>query len=106
MREGGLETEQRGVLAEDQVGERMERPARDLFAARIEQHGGAAEHLLGRAAREGEQQDRFRLHAQLDEIGNAVGDRAGLAGARARDDEVRTVHGGGGLVLRRVEPFR
>ena len=56
-------------------------------AARREHRLDPAEHLGGGAAREGEQQDAPRVGAALDEVGDAVDERGGLAGAGAGDDE-------------------
>ena len=58
------------------------------------------EHLVGGAAREGEEEDALGRDAAFDEVGDAVDERARLPGAGAGDDEQRTVavRGGGGLL--------
>jgi hypothetical protein len=60
---------------------------------------GAAGHLLGRAAGEGEQQDAAGIGAVQDQVGDAVGERAGLAGAGAGHDQHWPVTGCDGLQL-------
>ena len=49
----------------------------------------AARHLGGGAAREGQQQDAARIGAVDDQVGDAVGERVGLARAGAGDDQQR-----------------
>ena len=49
----------------------------------------AAGHLAGGAAREGHQQDAARIGAVDDQMGDAVGQRVGLARAGAGDDQQR-----------------
>jgi hypothetical protein len=44
-------------------------------------------HLGGRPARKGQQQDAARIGPLHEQMGDAVGERIGLAGARASDDE-------------------
>ena len=61
------------------------------------------EHLAGGAAREGEQEDPLRRDAALDEVRDAVDERARLARARAGDDEQRPVAERDGARLLRVE---
>ena len=66
---------------------------------------GAAGHLLGRAAGEGEQEHAPGIGAAQHEVGDAVGERAGLAGAGARDDQERR-RGRGRSSLRYAESRR
>ena len=49
----------------------------------------AALHLGGGAPREREQHDAARIDARHDQVGDAIGERVGLAGARAGNDEQR-----------------
>ena len=46
----------------------------------------ASSKLIGCTLREGERYERVRLHAVGEEIGNALRDDLGLAGASGRDD--------------------
>ena len=48
-----------------------------------------AQHLLGGAAREGQQQNALGRDALEQQMRDAMRERVGLAGARARDDEQR-----------------
>jgi len=64
----------------------------------------ALAHFGGGLVGEGHGQDGFRHHALvLDQIGDAVGDDAGFAAARAGEDEHRALSGFDGLALLRVE---
>ena len=94
--ETGVGTE----LSEQAVPGGVERPA--LHAARHGAHEafGAAEHFLGGAAGEGEEEDALGRDAALEQVRDAVDQRARLAGAGAGDDEQRTVAvGRGGSLL-------
>ena len=63
-----------------------------------------AGHFGGGAAGEGQQQDSGRVDAGVDEVGDAVGEGVGFAGAGAGDDEQRGLErGGGGGALLGVE---
>jgi len=64
---------------------------------------GAGEHLAGGAPREGEEQDPLRRDAALDQVRDAVDERARLARAGAGDDEQRPVAERDGALLLRVE---
>jgi hypothetical protein len=64
----------------------------------------AAEHLVRRFVREGDGEDVRRPHAELaDEIRDAIGDDAGLAGARAGEDEQGAVSVGDRFALLGIE---
>jgi hypothetical protein len=63
----------------------------------------AVEHLLGGLVGEGEQEDLARLDALGEEVGHAVGERAGLARAGAGEDEQGARRGGHGGELLVVE---
>ncbi len=64
----------------------------------------ALHHLGGGFVGEGHRQDGFRHHAQmLDQMGDAVGDDARLAAARAGQDEHRAIGGFDGFTLLRIE---
>src|SRR5437762_1338277 len=51
---------------------------------------GAALHFGSRAPRKGQQQYAPRIGASADEMCDAIGERMGLAGARAGDDQKRS----------------
>ena len=62
--------------------------------------GHALSHLAGRAVGEREGQDAARMHAAVgQQPGDAGGQHAGLAGARAGHDQDRAVRGGDGAAL-------
>ena len=64
----------------------------------------ALTHFGGGFVGEGHRQNGFRHHSHvLDQVGDAVGDDARLAAARAREDQHRAVSSFDGLTLLRVE---
>jgi len=91
------------VAAQQNVGGGVEGAAHDPAAGTGGQLAGPVEHLLGRAAGKGEQQDRFRLHPLFDQIGHAVDQGASLAAPGAGNDQDGTVTVGGGGILGRIE---
>ena len=90
----------RTEAAKQAMGGAVERAAVHLPARPADQLRRAGEHLLGGAAREGEEEDPLGGDARFDEMGDAIDERPGLSGAGAGDDEERTVSksGGGGLL--------
>jgi hypothetical protein len=88
---------------EEAVGGAVERAAVHAAAGAPDEAFRAGEHLLGDAAREGEEEDALRRDAALDEVRDAVDERARLAGAGAGDDEEGAVAVGGRLALGLVE---
>ena len=90
------------VHAQHEIGKGVKRPAGNLVAAAVDQQTGAADHLLGGAPGESEQEDRARIDALIDQMGDAVDQRASLAGAGAGDDQQRPLDRGRRLVLRLV----
>ena len=75
----------------------MKGAARDGARAIADQLLCAPQHLLRRAPRERQQQDRAGRHAALDQPRDAIDQRASLARSRARHDQQRAVamrHGG------------
>ena len=104
--EVGLEPDVPRRAPEHHVGEGVERPARDALAAGTPQRRGAPEHLLGRPAREGEEEDLPRVDARLDQARDPVDERARLAAASAGDHQHRALQGGRGLVLCPVQLAR
>jgi len=102
------------VLAQHSRGDRVEGAAPD--AGRKEAAGpglgpvqpaehavGAAEHLGGGAAGEGQQEDSLRRRPPSDQPGHAVDQRRGLARARPGHDQERTVAVLHGLALLGIE---
>ena len=84
----------RGVEGEDPD------PARGVAEEPLE----PVAHLPRRAVRERDREDLVRLHARRGEqVGDAVGQDAGLARARAGDDEQRPLRVEDGLALGRVQ---
>src|SRR5690606_3920128 len=63
----------------------------------------AVEHLLGGLVGEGEQEDFLRAHTLAEQVGDAVGEGAGLARAGAGEHEQRAGLGGHGGELLVVE---
>jgi hypothetical protein len=66
----------------------------------------AGQHLVGRATRESEKQNTLRWNAFVDELRDSTGERLGLAGARAGDDQERPVAVRHRLALRRIQPLQ
>lgn len=84
-------------------GGRVERTGLDARGAELAQ---PAAHLPGGAVGEGDGEDAGGVQdAGAHSVGDAVGDRPGLARARARQDAHRTVQGRGHLALLGVEPL-
>ena len=77
--------------AQQPVRGRVEGPAVHGAARAPDQPFGAAEHLLRGATREREEQDALRTDAALEQVRDAIHERAGLARPRARDDQQRAV---------------
>ena len=106
-REVGAEPGRLGVDAQQAVGDGVERAAPDAAGRRRRRAAtmrrGALEHLLGRAAGEGQQQDALGVDARGDQVGDAVGERARLAAAGAGDDQQRAVAVRDGLALLGVQ---
>ena len=101
--EAAAQAEVVAVLAQEDVGGGMEGAAHHPAAALAGQLAGAPEHLLGGPAGEGEQQDGFRRHVLLEQVGHAKDQGAGLAAAGAGDDQERTRTVGDGGILGGVE---
>ena len=106
-REVGLHADVAGVDAQEARGDGVEGAAPDApggaaraVPARRQHRLDAPQHLGGRAAREGEQQDAPRVGAAADEVRHAVHERGRFAGTGAGDDKQRPVAvlGGGELL--------
>jgi hypothetical protein len=91
------------VLAQDAGAERVERPHRDLARPLAGEVGHALLHLARRLVREGDGEDARGGDAEREEVGDASGDDARLAGARPGQDEERALGGRGRVPLRGVE---
>ena len=86
-REVGLVADEGRVASEDEVADVVEGAAGDAPLVAGDEHAHAVEHLAGGLVREREEEDLRRRDAGLEETGDAVGERAGLAAAGAGDDE-------------------
>jgi len=75
----------------------------DVGAGRARQRHHPLAHLGRRLVGEGDAEDRLRIDPLHEEVGHAVGDDAGLAGAGAGQHQQRPLGGGDRLPLRRVE---
>ena len=102
-REIGLESDRRAEAPQHQIGERMERAAGHRPRAIADQLLHPAQHLLRRAPGESQQQDRSGRHAALDQPGDPINQRAGLARARSGDHQQRALAMPDGFELRRVQ---
>ena len=93
----------RGLAAQQPRAEGVEGGDPHARRRRAEQRRHALAHLLGRLVREGDGEDLARFgHAAPDEIGDAIGDDAGLSGAGAGEDQKRAVGVEDGFSLGRV----
>ena len=100
-----LEADELGVAAEDAHGERVEgaEPGHALDDA-ADEVADAGLHLAGGLVGEGDGEDLVRAGAAgVEEVGDAGGQRLGLAGAGAGEDEDRAVERLDGGALGRVE---
>ena len=94
------------VAAQDAGAEGMEGAHGHLAALVADQGQDALAHLGGGLVGEGHGQDLPGLHAlDADEVGDAVGQHAGLAGAGTGQDEQRPLGRGDGARLLGVEPL-
>ena len=94
------------VLAERAVAHAVKRAAVHPRRGRAHQPLGAGEHFLSGAAGEAEQEDAFGRGAGVDQVGDAVDQRARLARAGAGDDQQGpvAVRRGGVLLLVELGP--
>src|SRR6266849_4441218 len=79
------------VAKEPPVRRRVERSTDHPLAVAAHESLGPRQHLLGRPARERQQQYALRRHATLDQVRYTIYERPGLPGAGAGDDEKRTI---------------
>ena len=93
-----------GLAAQDAGAGGMEGAQADPLGALAQQVEHPAFHLAGGLVGEGDRQDLVGAHAQLaDQVGDALGEHAGLAGAGAGQHQHRPKPGGDSLLLLRVE---
>ena len=104
-REIAVQPDQLGMGAEHLGGDRMERAEpRHSFQRAARQLGHAIAHFPRRLVGEGDAEDLARpRQAAGDEVGEARGQRRGLAGAGAGEDQHRAFGRQHGLALRRIE---
>ena len=103
-REAAGDADRLAVDAEDARADSVEGPERDAAGDAAEQPLDALAQLSRRLVREGDGHDPGGRYVLLaDQIGDAVGDDAGLAAARPGEDQQRAVNVGYSLELRRVE---
>ena len=104
-REAGLVSKAGPVLAQEPRADMVESAAPHAAHSGNERLG-ALEHLPRGAVRERQQEDALRRNAVLDEVGDAVDERAGLARAGCGEHEHGAVRRGRGGALFGVEDFR
>ena len=83
-------TERAAVPAQHAIADGMKCAAPKSAGIDRQQIGDAIEHLARGFVREGEQQNVARVDPVLEQIGDAISERARFARARARDDEQRS----------------
>ena len=95
------------IDAEDAGADRMESAGPDARRHLADEVGDARLHLVGGLVGEGDREDVLGRDAGLaDHVGDAVGERAGLATAGAGEDENGAFGRRGGHALLRVKPFQ
>jgi hypothetical protein len=101
-REVGHEADAQRVFAQQLRAHAVERPrpgqdgrgvVRAAAQLRLQYHARAPRQLGGRPPAEGEQQQALRIGAVPHQMRDAMRERAGLAGARPRDDQQRRRRG-------------
>ena len=103
-REVAAVAETLGLAPEDPPAGGVEGEDPDRARDRAEQIFETLAHLPGRLVGEGDREDLVRLHAAgVDQVRDAVGEHARLAGARAGDDEERAFGRENRLALRGVQ---
>ena len=102
-REIALVAKQIGVLAQNPRANGMERAAPKRRQLPAQQIGDAPHHFAGGFVGEREQQNSVRRNTLLQQICDAIGKRARLAGTRAGDDERRAGRRGDGGKLLRIQ---
>ena len=95
-----------GVLAQNPRADGMERAAPERREFLSEQSGDAPHHFAGGLVGERQQQDTVGGDALFQQVGDAVGEGAGLARAGAGDDKRRAGRRGDGSELLRIQFVR
>ena len=102
--EAAVDPDGRAVLAQDPRAQRVERAGLDVAAALADEADDPLAQLRGGLVGEGDGQDPERRHAlDPDQVGDPVGQDPRLAGARAGQDEQRTLGGRDRASLLRIE---
>ena len=92
------------LAAQDAAARSVEGEDPEPLAGAAEQPLQALLHLARRLVREGDRENLVRLRTDgVDQVRDAIGEDAGLPGARAGDDEQRPFGGEHGLPLRGIE---
>ena len=103
--EAPIEPDRRAVAAQGPGADRVERAALHLAAGLADEGHDPLAQLAGRPVGEGHGQDLPGPNAEhADEVGDAVGEDAGLAAAGAGEDEQRPLGRGHGAGLLGVQP--
>src|SRR6185295_15514767 len=97
------EAEAADLLAEHLRAERVEGADEDALRPGAGEVHHPLLHLRGGLVGEGDGEDGLGGDLLVQQVGDAVGDDAGLAGAGAREHQHRALRGGDGLALRGVE---
>ncbi len=87
------------------MGEGVECSPGNSFTPAVQQNGSSSQHVLRRFSRERQQQYVIRPDAELNEICDAVNDRASLACSGPGNNKMRSVDRGHGLELSVVQFF-
>ena len=95
-----------GVRPEDAHARRVERAHPHRPDDRTDERPHPLAHLVGRLVGERDRQDPPWMDALVDEVGDAVGEHAGLPRTRPGDDEQRAAAVHDGVELVRVQPVR
>ena len=96
-------TEQIGVRAQHAAADGVEGATPQPERLLADEVGNAPHHFRGRLVGKGEQEDLVRRNALFEQVGDAIGERAGLAGAGTGDDQGRAGQSGDRRELLRIE---
>ena len=102
-RKRAREADRFAVHAKGAMADAVKRAAPETSRLEAGELVNAVEHFLGGLVGEGEQEDFTGADALREEVGDAVGEGAGLAGTGAGEDEERAGLGGDGVILFVVE---
>ena len=101
--EARREARLRRMPAQDAIADGVKRAAPQAREIRPGRSRHAVEHLARGLVRESEQQDVLRQDAVFEQVGDAIGERARLAAARAGDHQRRPRRRGDGGELLRIQ---